>query len=144
MARTTLPLTVLNANTSQVNLVGTAVDQANGMVVTITTTGVPAIGSGERLLFYVTNTFAGVNTVTIRKGSNPAYLNVPAFRASKGDLVTANLTASTGTAWIGPLDPSWFEQPDVTSPPVGSPQFFIDFSATMTGVIFAFLLQRAF
>ena len=144
MARTALPLTTLLGNASQVNLVGTAVDQANGMVVTITTTGVPAVGSLDRIIFYVTNTFAGVNTVTIRKGANPAYLNVPAFRAGKGDLVTANLTASTGTAWIGPLDPSWFEQPDVSSPPVGSPQIFVDFSATMTGVIFAFLLQRAF
>lgn len=143
MARTNLPLTTLTANGAQVNIVGTTIDQANGMNVVITTTGVPAIGSGERLLLYCTNTFAGVATVTVRKGANTTYLNVPAFRASKGDFVTANLTASTGTAWIGPFDPSWFEQPDSTATG-GNPSFNIDFSASMTGVIFAFLLQRAF
>ena len=144
MARTALPLTSLLANSFQVNLAGTAVDQANGMVITLTTTGVPAPGSFERVILYVQNSTASTQTVTVRKGANPAYLNVPAFRAGKGDLVTTNLTATTGTAWIGPLDPSWFEQPDVSSPPVGNPQLFIDFSAGMTGTIWAFLLQRAF
>lgn len=143
MARTNLPLVSLVANSFQVNLAGTAVDPVNGMNVVLTTTGIPAPGSFERVLLYVQNTTASTQTVTVRKGANTTYLNVPAFRAGKGDLVTTNLTATTGTAWIGPLDPSWFEQPDATATG-GNPSLNVDFSAGMTGTIWAFLLQRAF
>jgi hypothetical protein len=148
MARTQLPLTNLTSNGAVLNTAGTAVDQANGMYVTWVTTGVPAPGSAERLVLYVTNTFAGVNTVIVRAGiynlSTPvfgsmvksSYLNLGSFEAGKGDFTTGNLTASTGFAWIGPLEVARFLNLD------GG--IAIDFSSTMTGTIFALMLPRAF
>jgi hypothetical protein len=147
MARTQLPLTNLSSNGAVLNTAGTAVDQANGMYVAWTTTGVPAPGSAERLVLYVTNTFAGAMTVTVRAGlyvtSTPVfasmvktgYLNVGSFESGKGDFVTGNLTASTGFAWIGPLEVARFLN--------GDGGIAIDFSASFTGTIFALMLPRA-
>ena len=148
MARTNLPLTTLTSNGAVLNQAGTAIDQANGMYIAYVTTGVPAFGSLERLVIYATNTFAGTATITVRAGlyttSTPVfasmvklgYLNVGAFEAGKGDFVTGNLTASTGVAWIGPLEVARFLQ--------GDGGIALDFSASMTGLIWAFALPRAF
>jgi hypothetical protein len=127
MARTALPLTNLTANGAVLNNAGTAIDAANGMAVTIPTTAIPSAGNLDRLVLYVQNTFAGTKTVTVKAGVNP-----PAFRAGLGDFTTGNLTASTGTAFIGPFDISRFIQADNT--------VNIDFAASMTGTIWALLL----
>jgi hypothetical protein len=148
MARTSLPLTTLTPNSAILNQAGTAVDQANGMFITLPTTSIPAPGSLERLLLYVTNTYAGVNTVTVRAGiyalSTPvfasmvksSYPGVPGFESGKGDLVTGNLTASTGFAFLGPFEVARFLNQD------GG--IAIDFSTTMAGLIWALMLPRAF
>jgi len=127
MARTALPLTSLTANGAVLNQAGTAIDAANGMVVTIPTTAIPSGGSLDRLVLYVQNSFAGTKTVTVKAGANP-----PAFRSGVGDFTSGNLTASTGTAFIGPFDISRFIQADNT--------LNIDFAASMTGTIWALLL----
>jgi hypothetical protein len=150
MARTALVagLITLPGNTAVLNTAGQAIDQANGMSLAIVTTGIPAAPQIDHLILYVTNTWAGgVGVVTIRKGtnttaagSNSTFLSVdpfaPAFEAGKGDLVTGNLTASTGLAWIGPFEVARFTQPD------GS--INVDFSASMTGLIWAVMLARSF
>jgi hypothetical protein len=151
MARTpiiTAGLIVLPGNSAILNQAGQAIDQVNGMTLPIATTGIPAAASFDRLVLYVTNTFAGVATVTVRRGTNvqpnagvnAGYTgldpNAPAFEAGKGDLVTGNLTASTGNAFIGPFDIARFIQSD------GS--ISIDFSASMTGLIWAILSPRSF
>lgn len=148
MARTNLPLTTLTPNSAVLNTAGTAVDQANGMYVQMTSSGIPAPGSLERLILYVTNTFAGVGTVTVRAGiyvlSTPifasmvksSYPNVPGFESAKGDLVTGNLTASTGIAFIGPFEVARFINQDNA--------IALDFSASFAGLIWALMLPRAF
>lgn len=148
MARTQLPLTTLVSNGAVLNQAGTAIDQANGMYIALPTTAIPAPGSLERLVIYATNTFAGVNAIIVRAGlyvtSTPVfasmvkvgYLNLLSFEAGKGDLTTGNLTASTGFAWVGPLEVARFLNQD------GG--IALDFSATMTGLIWAFQLPRAF
>lgn len=137
MARTNLPLTTLTPNGAVLNNAGTAIDATNGMNVQLPSNVIPAPGSYERVVLYVQNTAAATKTVTVRAGTGaPGYPNVPAFRAGKGDFTTGNLTASTGTAFIGPFDPSWFEQSD------GS--LNIDFAAGTTGTIWAIQLPRAF
>lgn len=141
MARTNLPLTNMQmtatgAPGSVLNTAGTAIDATNGMNIQIPASNIPAPGSGERLLLYVQNTTASVQTVTVRKGVGGGVTPGPAFRSGKGDFVTANLNATTGLAFIGPFEPAIFAQLD------GS--FNVDFSAGMTGTIYAILLQRAF
>ena len=129
MARTAIPLSTFTTN-ADLNDAGTTVDQANGMNIQMPST-IPASGGIDRLVIYATNTFAGVNTVTIRAGGTT--YNIP-FEAGKGDLVTGNLSASTGTVFITGLEGARYAQSD------GS--INIDFSATMTGKITAFLNPR--
>jgi|SRR5579885_465270 len=134
MARTNLPITNIAANGIVLNSGGTAIDQANGMNIALTSTGIPVVGSADRLLIYVQNTAAATKTVTIRAGVGGGATAGAAFRSGLGDLVTGNLSATTGTAFIGALDISRFAQLD------GS--INIDFSAGTTGTIWALLLQR--
>lgn len=136
MARTNLPLTNLTANGAVLNQAGTPIDATNGMNVQLPTTNIPASAFEDRLVLYVQNTTAATETVTVRKGANANYLNVPAFRAGAGDVVTGNLTATTGTAFLGPFEAARFMQAD------GS--LNIDFSAGMTGNVWALLIPRAF
>lgn len=137
MARTSITPVLCGANNIDLNDAGTAIDATNGMVFTVTTTGVPAAANIDRVLIYVSNSTASTKTVTIKAGANTTGApNTPAFRAGLGDLTTGNLTASTGTAFIGPLDVSRFIQSD------GTVQ--INFASGMTGTIWVFLLARAF
>jgi len=131
MARTNLPVTSLVANGAVLNNAGTAIDATNGMNVVIPTTGIPAGGNADRLVLYVQNTTASTKTVTVKAGANP-----PSFQASKGDITTGNLTATTGTAFIGPFEVARVLQADSS--------VNVDFAASMTGTIWAVLLPRAF
>ena len=137
MVRTNLPLMTLTANGAVLNNAGTAIDATNGMNIAIPSNVIPGNGSLERLVLYVQNSFAGTKTVTVRAGANTTgNPNSPAFEAGKGDFTTGNLTASTGTAFIGPFEVARFVQPD------GSVN--VDFAASMTGTIWAVFLPRAF
>jgi hypothetical protein len=141
MARTNLPLTSLNPKTPTLNNAGTAIDAANGMNIALASNAIPSTASGDRLVLYVQNTFAGTKTVTVRAGAGVAAPSnfgygypVPSQEQGLGDLVTGNLTASTGTAFIGPFETARFVQLD------GS--INVDFAASMTGTIWAVLLPR--
>lgn len=137
MARTTLAVTNLPGNTAILNNAGTNIDQANGMNIPIVTNAIPATGNLDRLVLYVANSAGSTITVTVRAGANTTGdPQGPAFEAGKGDLVTGNLTASTGTAFIGPFEIARFIQPD------GSVN--VDFGSGATGKIYALLLARAF
>lgn len=136
MARTNLPLTALVANSAILNQAGTAVDQVNGMNIQIPTTGIPATGNIERLVLYVQNTGAGAQTVIVRKGVGGGATPGAAFESGKGDLTTGNLTATTGTAFVGPFEVARFLQAD------GSVN--IDFSANLAGTVWAIMVPRAF
>ena len=144
MARTNLPLTTLTANGAILNQAGTAIDATNQMNVQLPTTGIPASAFEDRLVFYVQNTTASTQTVTIKAGDNTNYKNVPAFRAGAGDFVSGNLTATTGTAFIGPFEAARFVQSGAAGvdQPAGSVN--VNFSAGMTGTIWALLVPRAF
>lgn len=136
MARTNLPLTALTANGAVLNNAGTAIDATNGMNIAIPSTGIPAVGSTDEIILYVQNTTASTKTVTVRAGVGTGVTPGAAFRSGIGDFVSGNLTASTGTAFIGPFDPSRFVQAD------GS--LNVDFAASMTGTIWALQRPRSF
>jgi hypothetical protein len=152
-ARTNLPLKTLAINGSIVNMLNdgtnfTAVDNTNGMSISIPTTAIPAGGNIDRLVLLVLNTNGTGRTVTIRgatsdggaaktgagSGSGPAF-TYPSFLGAKGDLTTSAMTATTGLGIIGPFDVARFIQPDNT--------ISIDFSGA-TGFIAALLLPRVF
>lgn len=134
MARTNLPLTNAVANGAVLNNAGTAIDATNGMNIAIPTNAIPAGSNLDRLVLYVQNTTASTKTVTVRTGVGGGATPGQAFRSGLGDFTTGNLSASTGTAFIGPFDVSRFAQLD------GSVN--IDFAASMTGTIWAVLLPR--
>jgi hypothetical protein len=151
MARTSLPITNLTANSAVTNLTNaganmTAVDNVNGMTISFPTTNIPASGSGERLVLLVLNTNATGQTVTVRASTKDGGASklgagtqgppfTPGFQGGKGDMVTTAMTATTGIGIIGPFDPARFVQPDGT--------ISVDFSGA-TGFITALMLQRAF
>lgn len=153
MVRTTLTPNALTPNSTLLNNAGTAIDAANGMTIPLPSTGIPAAPGPDTLVLYVQNTTASAQTVKVRAGVNSGTLgapyatastnpytgvdpNAPAFRGGLGDLITGNLTATTGTAFIGPFDPSRFMQTD------GS--VAVDFSSGMTGTVWAILLPKRF
>ena len=133
MARTALPVTSAVAN-GIVSPTPTAIDQANGMVITMPAGTIPTEASTDRLILVVNNTFAGTKTVTLRAGANNQYLNYPASRAALGDLV---LTApASGISYLGPFELSRFTQG-------GSPETLnVDFQSGITGTILPVLLPR--
>lgn len=133
MARTAIPLSTFTSG-ADLNDAGTAIDQSNGMNVALASTGIPAANGSEDLFLYVTNTDTGTHTVTIRKGVGGGATAGAAMRSGLGDLVTGNLTGSTGTAFIGPLDSMRFAQAD------GS--INVDFSSGAAGKIWALLIPR--
>jgi hypothetical protein len=151
--RTALTPKLLAGNGAIVNMLNdgtsmTAVDNTNGMSVAITTTGMPAGPSIDRLILLVLNTNGTGRTVTIRgatsdggltktgagTGNGPAF-TYPSFEGGKGDLTTSAMTATTGLGVIGPFEVARFLQPDGT--------ISIDFSGA-TGFIAAILLPRTF
>lgn len=136
MARTNLPLTNLVGNGAVLNNAGTAIDATNGMNIAFPGTAVPAGGSTDDLVLFVENTAAATKTVIVRAGVGGGATPGPAFRSGLGDYTTGNLTATTGTAFIGPFDPSRFVQLDDS--------LNIDFAAGTTGTIWALRVPRAF
>ena len=161
MARTTLNPTTLTPNSAVLNNAGTAIDPVNGMAIPLPLSGFPAPPGADTLVLYVQNTTASTQTVKVRAGVNSGVLatggyagvstnpytgidpNSPTFRGGLGDLITGNLNATTGTAWIGPFDVSRFLNVDYTVTP--NNQFAaVDFSSGMTGTIWAILLPKRF
>jgi hypothetical protein len=129
MARTNLPLSNLVANGGLTDPAGTAIDQANGMVVAIPTTAIPSGPGLDKLILRVANTAGAAKNTIVRKGVDP-----PAFRASIGDL-TVQVAATTGVKFIGPFEIARFAQSD------GS--LNIDFESGATGTITAFIAPSA-
>src|SRR5258708_1090873 len=134
MARTNLPLATFTSG-ADLNDVGTSVDQANGMNVVLASGAMPSALGSEGLFLYVTNTAGTTQTVIVRKGVGGALTPAPPMRSGIADYTTGNLSATTGTAFIGPFDPMRFAQAD------GS--LNIDFSSGFTGKIWAVLLPPA-
>ena len=127
MARTNLPLTDLPGNAGVLEST-TAIDQANGMNVQVTSEAIPAKGEVQDIVLIVSNTFTSPENCIIRAGAGP----VPAFRASLGDL-TVSVTNAT-TQLIGPFESARFAQAD------GS--LNIDFGTGFTGTIVALRVPR--
>ncbi len=141
MARTNLPVTELDPKNPTLNNAGTAIDATNGMNVALASSAIPSKAGGDRVILYVQNSTASTKTVTVRAGAGVAAPSgfgsgypIPSQEQAFGDLVTGNLTASTGTAFIGPFDAARYIQPD------GS--LNVDFAASMTGTIWAVRLPR--
>ncbi len=124
MARTNLPVSAFLAESSIADPTATAVDQANGMNVVITTETIPPGYDAYKGIFLrVANTAASPFACIIRAGVNP-----PAFRAPIGDL---SVTVTNGTTrWIGPLDMARHAQSDDS--------INVDFAAGFTGTITCF------
>lgn len=153
MPRTTLTPKLLTGNSAIVNMLNdgtnfTAVDNTNGMTIPITTTGIPAAASIDRMILLVLNTNGSGRTVTVRgatsdggaaktgagTGNGPAF-TYPGFEGGKGDMTTSAMTATTGLGIIGPFEIARFLQPD------GSVS--VDVSGA-TGFIAALILPRTF
>lgn len=129
MARTNLPVSALVANGSLTTPAGTAVDQANGMNVALTSEAIPPAYDAFRGLFFrVLNTNGTARNFIVRAGVYP-----PAFRKDLGDL-TVSIPATTGDVLVGPLDMSRFVQAD------GSVN--VDFGASFAGTITALVAPR--
>jgi hypothetical protein len=126
MARTNLPIVVLDPTLGANNPTPTAVDVANGMNVVLASTAIPAGSSMWDLVIVFLNTFAGAKSIIIRAGAT----NPPAFRKDKGDLTISNAGTSVIT-YVGGLEPARFAQSD------GS--LNIDFTAATTGTVLALL-----
>lgn len=151
MARTSLPVTNLTANSAVVNLTNaganmTAVDNVNGMTIAMPNNVIPASGSAERLVLLVLNTNGVGQTVTVRASTKDGGATkagagtqgppfTPGFEGGKGDFTSTALTATTGIGVVGPFEVARFLQPDST--------ISVDFSGA-TGFISALLLPRAF
>lgn len=133
MARTQIPLSTFTGG-ADLNDAGTAIDATNNMYVALASETVPAGNGSEDLFLYVQNTEASTATVTIKAGVGGGATPGAAMRSGLGDYTTGNLTASTGTAFIGPLDSMRFAQSD------GS--IWVNFSAGMTGHVWALLVPR--
>ena len=125
MARTNIPLSSLAVESSIVDPVGTAADQANGMNIVMTSETIPPAADAYKGLFLrVANTAASPFACIIRAGVNP-----PAFRGPLGDL---SVTITNGTTrWIGPLDMARHAQSDDS--------INVDFATGFTGTVTAFL-----
>jgi hypothetical protein len=130
MARTNLPISVIDPTTGSNNPTPTAVDVANGMTVALASTAIPAGSSMWDLVIVFVNSFAGAKSIIIRAGTS----NPPAFRKDKGDLTISNAGSSV-TTYVGGLEPARYTQSD------GS--LSIDFTASTTGTVLALLRSRS-
>lgn len=126
MARTNLPLTVLDPVNGVNAPTPTAVDVANGMNIALASTAIPSGPSAWDLILVFVNSFAGAKSIIVRAGAS----NPPAFRKDKGDLSIAN-AGSSAISYVGPLEPARFVQSD------GS--INIDFTAATTGTVLALI-----
>lgn len=126
MARTALALSTLAPNSILDIPNGTAIDQANGMKITLPSTAIPAQPGMDTLFLFVATTNGADKTVTVKAGVNP-----PAFRAGLGDL-TVTAHAASGGGIVGPFDKSRFVQADGT--------LLVDFQSGITGIVTAFIM----
>lgn len=134
MARTQIPLATFTSG-ADLNDAGTSIDQSNGMYVDLSSTAIPSANGSEGLILYVTNTAGATKTVTVRSGVGGGATPGAAIRSGLGDYTTGNLNATTGSAFIGPLDSTRFAQLDG--------KINIDFSSGITGKIYALLIPAA-
>jgi hypothetical protein len=130
---TKIPLSTFTAG-ADLNDAGTAIDVTNGMYIDLTSTAIPAANGSEDLFLYVTNTDGSTHTVTIKAGVGGGATAGAAFRSGLGDFTTGNLNATTGNAFIGPLDSSRFVQLNG--------RIYVDFDAGAAGKIYALLIPR--
>jgi hypothetical protein len=130
MARTNLPLTVIDPTTGANAPTPTAVDVANGMNIVMASSAIPSGTSMWDLVIVFVNSFAGAKSIIIRAGAS----NPPAFRKDKGDLSISNAGTSAIT-YISGLEPARYAQSD------GSVN--IDFTAATTGTVLALLRSHA-
>ena len=100
MTATALSLTNLTGDGVTDIPAGTPIDQANGMVITLSSTGIPSASSTDRLVLFVQSTSASDQVVTIKAGDNP-----PAFRSGLGDMAFT-IHAASGGGFIGPIGSS--------------------------------------
>lgn len=133
MARTQIPLSTFTSG-ADLNDAGTSIDASNGMYVDLSSTAIPAANGSEALVLYVTNTAGSTKTVTIKAGVGGGATPGAAIRSGLGDYTTGNLSATTGSAFIGPLDSSRFAQLDG--------KIYLDFSSGTTGKVWAILIPR--
>lgn len=122
MARAILSATALVPNGSVADPTGTANVVANGQVVPASALAASPVGGNAMVFLRFSNATAGIVAVTIAAGTQPS-----AISSGQGPLV-ANVAASGGITWVGPLDSSRFQQPD------GS--IFIDSAAVVTTTVF--------
>lgn len=120
MARTAIPVTSLVGNAATADVAGTAIDQANGQVITV-----PRGCSPEELVLVVTHTASGAKNVTINAGD---------FEG-KGALVTS-FAAGNVTPVVKYIVPgsARFLQADGT--------IELDYESGATGTVKALWLQR--
>lgn len=133
MSRTQIPISTFTSG-ADLNDAGTSIDASNGMYIDLSSTTIPAARGSESLLLYVTNTAGATKTVTIKAGAGGGGTAGAAIRSGLGDYTSGNLSATTGSAFIGPLDSSRFAQSDG--------KINIDFAASTAGKIWAVLLPR--
>lgn len=101
MARVAVPVTALAMNTAAGQSAGTAIDTANGHVLTVPNDG--------RVLLEINNTgTAAAFTVTVKAGDNP-----PAVQAGAGDLAIVVSTAGLHNSQVL-LETARFLQDDGT------------------------------
>lgn len=130
---TQIPLSTFTSG-ADLNDAGTAIDVTNGMYIDLSSTAMPAANGSEDLLLYVTNTTGSTKTVTIKAGVGGGATPGAAMRSGLGDFTTGNLSATTGSAFIGPFDSMRFIQTN--------DRIYLDFATSMTGNIWAILVPR--
>lgn len=113
MARTNVNTTKLATNTDILAPAGVAVDQPNGMQVTL--------NKHSKTIIVVTNTSAATKTVTVRKSPN-------SFDNPATDITGQTLPATTGMGIMGPYSGRYAQ---------GDGLIFLDFQAGHTGVVYA-------
>jgi len=131
MARTQILLTTLTRNVMTDIPAGTAIDQANGMYIDLTSTSIPAGPGSENLTLEIRTTNGADKTVTIKTGVGGSVNYGPAFRSGIGDLVLTAHAASGGGV-VGGLESARFMQ-------ATNNQIYIDFQSGITGTITAFV-----
>ena len=131
----TAPPSSTGAKPPQTDPAGTAADQANGMVINLTTEVIPPTYDAMRgVLLRINNSAASALNAIVRAGVYP-----PAMRQFLGDLVVAIPAAAT--LWIGPLDSARHAVQDTTVSPTAT-EINLDFQSGFTGTVTAFIVPR--
>jgi len=134
MTATLLPLTTLTADSVTDIPSGTAIDQAHGMYIALTTTAIPANPNIDRMVLIVQSNSASDQVLTVKAGVGGGATPGPAFRSGLGDLA-ATIHAASGGGIVGPFDPSRYLQLDNT--------INLTFDAGSQGKIIALMLPRS-